>query len=103
MVITRILKRLEQPGARALESLPVYSGPEYSRFWQRDPRIYRAFGRKLISGGHPTRAFELAREGLSHHPDDPELRYVTALALARGGEPPPGRGVARRPVEEPGA
>ena len=86
--IDGILKRLQSPGAAVLELLPFYQDKDHEGFWRKDPRLYRAFTRKLISAGHPTRAFELAREGLVYHPDDPDLKYLIALALARGGNIP---------------
>ncbi len=82
--IGNILSQLQQKGANALELLPSYQHGELS-LWQESPELHRAFARKLISEGHPTRAFELAREGLAQHPNDCELIYLVALALARGG------------------
>jgi class 3 adenylate cyclase/tetratricopeptide (TPR) repeat protein len=84
-VIAGILRRLQSKGASALELLPGYHNPDQASLWRADPRLHRAFARKLISQGHPTRGFELAREGLSSHPNDQELQYLLALALARGG------------------
>jgi len=84
-VIAGILKRLRSKGASALELLPAYQDPDQKQLWQTDSRLYRAFARRLISQGHPTRGFELAREGLGNHPNDQELTYLLALALARGG------------------
>jgi hypothetical protein len=83
--VGRVLKRLQQPGARPLDLLQVCQVRDYERHWRKDPRLYSAFTRKLVSDGHPTRAFELAREGLAHHPGDQEVQYLIALALARGG------------------
>jgi class 3 adenylate cyclase len=80
-----ILKRLQRKGASALELLPVYQHGEYESLWRGQPDLHRAFVRKLIDEGHPTRAFELAREGLARHAGDPELTYLVGLALARGG------------------
>ncbi len=84
-LIAGILKRLKGKGASALELLPSYQHPEQLPLWRGDPRLHRGFARKLISQGHPTRGFELARDGLTHHPDDRELKYLLALAMARGG------------------
>src|SRR5438046_2896962 len=81
----RILQRLQAKGASALELLPILQDPAQQALWQEEPQLYRAFARKLIDEGHPTRAFELAREGLASHPNDRDLQYVLALALARGG------------------
>lgn len=41
----------------------------------------------LIQSGRSLRAFELCREGLDRHPNDPLLEFYEALALARGGNP----------------
>ncbi|HEX5271860.1 MAG TPA: adenylate/guanylate cyclase domain-containing protein [Gemmataceae bacterium] len=86
--IQPILARLARPGAKAAELLPLYQAENHAQLWKADPSLHRAFTRKLITQGHPTRAFELAREGLVVHPDDPELRYLVALAMARGGNIP---------------
>jgi class 3 adenylate cyclase len=80
-----ILARLARPGGKAAELLSLFQAGEHAALWKADPSLYRAFARKLISQGHPTRAFELAREGLAAHPGDPHLQYLQALAMARGG------------------
>jgi class 3 adenylate cyclase/tetratricopeptide (TPR) repeat protein len=79
-----ILTRLARPGAKATELLPLYQTVDHAASWRTSSSLYRAFARKLISQGHPTQAFELAREGLAAHPDDQELQYLLALAMARG-------------------
>jgi class 3 adenylate cyclase/tetratricopeptide (TPR) repeat protein len=84
-VTTNILSRLHRKSSIAFELLPVYQAPDYQSLWKHDSQLYRAFTRKLISEGHPTRAFELAREGIARHSDDRDLQYLMALALARGG------------------
>jgi class 3 adenylate cyclase/tetratricopeptide (TPR) repeat protein len=83
--VERILKTLQAPGAKVLDLLHLYLGETYAAYWQQDVRLYRAFGRKLIDIGQPTRAFELVRQGLMHHATDAELVYISALALRRGG------------------
>ena len=65
--------------------LPLYQDPEHEALWRQNPDLYRVFTRRLISEGNPTRAFDIAREGLAAHADDHELKYLLALALARGG------------------
>jgi class 3 adenylate cyclase len=80
-----ILKRLEERDTDALALLEEYSCPKHETLWREDARLYHAFGRRLISASHYARAFELAREGLAYHPADLELKYLRALALARGG------------------
>jgi class 3 adenylate cyclase/tetratricopeptide (TPR) repeat protein len=83
--IKAILKRLARPGAMAAELLPMYQTVGHAAYWCAGPKLHRAFARKLISQGHPTQAFELAREGLAAHPGDRELQYLLALAMARVG------------------
>jgi class 3 adenylate cyclase/tetratricopeptide (TPR) repeat protein len=83
--VAAILERLGRTGASALELLPVYQHREQQALWLRAPDLHRTFVRRFLSEGHPTRAFELAREGLASHPGDRELTYLVALALARGG------------------
>lgn len=80
-----ILRQPSAPDAKVLDLLNTYRAEQYANLWQQDPRLYHHFSRKLISPGHPTRAFELAREGLIYHPEDLQLKYLSALALARGG------------------
>src|SRR5262245_63599761 len=80
-----ILRRLEDRETDALALLEEYSCPEREFLWRKDARLYHAFGRRLISASHYARAFELAREGLAYHPADLGLKYLRALALARGG------------------
>ena len=80
-----ILKRLESAGVDVLDLFDVYHTKDYEALWTGDPRLHRAFARKLISAGHPNRAFVLVREGLGKHKDDRDLEYLGALALARGG------------------
>ncbi len=87
-LIGAILTQLDLPGARVPDLLQVYQGQEYRKLWQLDARLYRAFGKKLIGAGHPTKGFELVREGLVSHKNDLDLNYLSALALARGGNVP---------------
>src|SRR5207245_1313535 len=84
-IIARILKRLQREDAQPLELLQVYQDGDHRPCWEHDARLHRAVVRRLISDGHPTRAFELAREGLALHSEDQELKYLIGLALARGG------------------
>ena len=46
---------------------------------------YRKSVRHLISTGHPTHAFDLVQHARLDYPNDHELTYLGALALARGG------------------
>jgi class 3 adenylate cyclase/tetratricopeptide (TPR) repeat protein len=83
--VEELLATVSTSGAPLLDLLQVFHGDAYMVWWQRDVRLYRAFGYALLAAGHPTTAFELIREGLLHHPVDPELAYLRALALRRGG------------------
>src|SRR5262249_9627972 len=80
-----ILKRLESAAVEVLDLFEVYHTKDYEALWTGDPRLHRAFIRKLISAGHPNRAYELVKEGLLEHQGDPHIEYLGALALARGG------------------
>jgi len=90
-LVDDILQQVQAPDANLLGLLEKYQGAAYAHYWQQDIRLYRAFGRALISAGHPTRGFELVRDGLEASKDDPAwhddpvLRYLRAWALARGG------------------
>lgn len=83
--VRAILKELHSPGSNVLELLDAHRGHGFDELWTRDPRLFRAFGQRLISADHSAAAFELIREGLHDHPDDHDLLYFRALALARGG------------------
>jgi len=80
-----ILAQVHASPADVVDLLQVYQGANYAQLWQQHVRLYQTFAKKLIGSSYPTRAFELAREGLAHHVEDPELMYLCALALARGG------------------
>ena len=83
--VEAILDRLDDEGAQVLNLLNEYRGDAFQPLWRQDPRLYRAFTRRLISEGHPAPALEVASVGLRDaHPRDAELRYLQALALARG-------------------
>src|SRR5437899_10107729 len=82
-----LLARLHTPNAEVLALLAGWHDAPTSAPWRHDVRLYRGFAKVLISAGHPTRAFELAREGLAIHANDPTLVYLSALALVRGRNP----------------
>ena len=85
--VDAILGELDAEGTQVLNLLNDYRRDEFQPLWRQDPRLYRAFARKLIAEGHPSPALEVASIGLKadNHPHDAELRYLRALALARGG------------------
>ena len=45
--VEAILDRLNAEGTQVLNLLNDYRGTEYQPLWQQDPRLYRAFARKL--------------------------------------------------------
>ncbi len=83
--IERLLDRLKTHKADVLDLLQAHRTRADEPHWRQDPRLYRAFAKKLISAGHPTRAVELLREALEYHRADLDLKYLLALAFARGG------------------
>lgn len=82
--VESILQQLETIGIDTIDLLRTCHNSEEGCLVPFDIRLYRAFGTQLIRAGNPTRSFELVREGSAHFPDDPQLRYLSALALARG-------------------
>jgi class 3 adenylate cyclase len=83
--IAELLETVARAETSPQELLQVFHSEAYLPWWHQDVRLYRAFGRALITAGHPTHAFELVREGLLQHPADATLEYLRALALRRGG------------------
>lgn len=53
--------------------------------WESDPERYLAFGKQAIARGRPGLAFDILSEGRAAFPGHRELRYVSALALAKSG------------------
>jgi len=80
---------IEQLAAADVDVMPALAAwrERGGELWQRDPRLHRGFADAMIRAGHPTQAFELAREGLAAHPGDPMLTYLAAQALVRGHNP----------------
>ena len=86
--VESLLERLRTESA--VELLEAYDHPEYAGLWDEDPagpRLYRGFAGALVQQGYPTTGLNLARRGLHKdlYPTDPHLRYLVALAYARGG------------------
>lgn len=84
MSVDEMKNLLKQKDADVDSLFHAYYDEPNSRFWNQSVELYVAFGQKFISTGHPTRAFELVREGLNYYEDDRQLQYLSALALARG-------------------
>ena len=80
-----LLQQLDAQNADVSELLRRFESAAHADLWRRDVRLYIAFTQRLLGEGHPARAFELAREGLTVHPANHALQYWRALALARGG------------------
>jgi class 3 adenylate cyclase/tetratricopeptide (TPR) repeat protein len=51
------------------------------------PESHATLARRLLGSGDPLLAYDLADEGLARFPDDPELKRLRSLALARSGDP----------------
>src|SRR4051794_37331985 len=66
--IAPILERLRNAKGKSLALLPLYQAEENKPLWAESPRLFHGFARALLRDGHPTRAFELSREGLKAHP-----------------------------------
>jgi class 3 adenylate cyclase/tetratricopeptide (TPR) repeat protein len=61
---------------------------------------YRDTGTALLGAGEPLVAYDLLKSGLALYPDDPRLRQLSALALARSGAPEAAADVLTRLLEE---
>jgi class 3 adenylate cyclase len=53
--------------------------------WRADRSRFASFGRKAVALGSPALGFDILSEARTLFPADPELRYLSALALAKGG------------------
>ena len=53
--------------------------------WQQDADRYLGFAKQAIALGQPVLAFDMMDEALTVFPDHHEMRYLAALALAKGG------------------
>jgi class 3 adenylate cyclase len=84
MSVDEIRQLLCQKDADADSLFRTFYDEHNNRFWNQCVELYVAFGKKFISTGHPTRAFELVREGSDYYKNDRRLQYLNALALARG-------------------
>jgi class 3 adenylate cyclase/tetratricopeptide (TPR) repeat protein len=83
-----VLEQLANKNAQVLNLLALCRTPEFQGVWAQGPELSRRFARLLLKQGHPTLALEVAARGLDkHYPDDADLMYCRALALARSGNP----------------
>lgn len=83
-----ILEQLAQKDAQVLNLLALCRTEPYLGVWLKGPELLRRFARLLLQQGHPTLALEVAARGLGKlYPDDHDLLYCRALALARSGNP----------------
>ena len=89
------LKRTDEIG-KLLELLKEESPQDLAFFqgiWrEHDPAhwagvrsLHRRFGERILRIGEPLLAYDVLSEGLKSFPDDPGLRQLLALALARSG------------------
>jgi hypothetical protein len=85
--VEALLARLGAADVEVLGLLEAWSAPAHAEQWVRDVRLHRGFAGALLEAGHPTQAFELAREGLRDHAGDRWLIYLSAQALVRGRNP----------------
>ncbi|OQA33307.1 MAG: Adenylate and Guanylate cyclase catalytic domain protein [Betaproteobacteria bacterium ADurb.Bin341] len=53
--------------------------------WQQDAGCYLKFAQQAIALGRPVLAFDMMDEALQAFPDHHEMRYLSALALAKSG------------------
>ncbi|UCF38807.1 MAG: DUF4071 domain-containing protein, partial [Acidobacteriota bacterium] len=56
-----------------------------SEVWASAPHLHHRLARRFIKLGEPLVAYDVVTEGLKEQPDDPQLRQLLALALARSG------------------
>jgi class 3 adenylate cyclase/tetratricopeptide (TPR) repeat protein len=84
-----VLEQLSEKGAQVLNLLALCRTPEFYPVWSQGPELLRRFARLLLKQGHPTLALEVAARGLAEkaYPNDLELMFCRALALARSGNP----------------
>ncbi len=84
-----VLEQLAVRNAPVLSLLALCRKDEHLHLWSQGPDLFRRFAQLLLKQGHPTLALEVASRGLDKHcyPEDNELRYSRALALARSGNP----------------
>src|SRR5438105_122592 len=81
-----VLEQLAAKDAPVLNLLALCRTPEYQGVWSQGPELLRRFARLLLKQGHPTLALEVAARGLDKiDPDDHDLLYCRALALANSG------------------
>src|SRR5205823_1746821 len=103
--VESILKELSAKDVQVLNLLALYRpdrNEECSPLWLRDPRLHIQFGRAMLGEGQPAYALELVCRGLQSHPNDPDLLYLRALALARGGNISRAEALAREVLQLPG-
>jgi class 3 adenylate cyclase len=83
-----ILEQLGKKDATVLNLLALCRTEPYLGVWEKGPELPRKFARLLLRQGHPTLALEVAARAVgSLYPNDHELMYCRALALAKSGNP----------------
>jgi tetratricopeptide (TPR) repeat protein len=84
MTVDEILAKLNSPDVAADRLLDATRASDPG-VWVRHPELYLAFAERLLNKGHYARVLDLAREDAPHRPDGSRLKYLFALAAARGG------------------
>ncbi|MEO8497855.1 MAG: TRAFs-binding domain-containing protein, partial [Planctomycetota bacterium] len=102
--VEMILAELASSQRAVPETLNIYKHERHEPLWRSDPRLHRAFAKKLIDGNHLNRAYELVRDGLQEgfHSGDLRLKYLAALALARSGNVSKATALADELLASPG-
>jgi class 3 adenylate cyclase len=84
--------RIQPPSHGRTAVSEAFLGLWLSRWQARDldqgartPDLYRQLAERMLEGGEPLVAYDVATEGLSYWPSDVRLRQLQGLALARSG------------------
>jgi len=86
MTADDILTRLKDKDTNAEELLEACSDIHH-KLHLRELAVFQRFTNILTKQGRPTRAYEVANDGLSAFPTDITLKYERAAAAKRGGNP----------------
>lgn len=99
LTASEVLRRLGSAEVSLLELLEQCRHESNHAIWGQGAELCRLFAQRLLKQGHPSLALEVARRGLSEgYPNDPELEYCRALALARCDSPTRAAAVVRELV-----
>ncbi len=70
--------------------------------WKRDAGLYLSHAQQAIALGRPVLAFDIMDEGLQAFPGHHDMRYLSALALAKSGSSAHAKRVLNGLLAEPG-